>query len=39
MIACSKMVIIDYGDYTDFLDYIKNNFTSDSLTALTIKAI
>ena len=34
------MVIIDHADYTDFQDYIKNNFTSDvtTLTALTMRS-
>ena len=35
--ACSKMVIIDYADYTGFQDYIKNNFTGDYADYAVIK--
>ena len=32
-----KMVIIDYADYTNFQDYIKNNFLSDYTDYTVIK--
>ena len=31
------MVITDYAGYTDFQDYIKNNFTSDYIDYAVIK--
>ena len=32
------MMTIDYADYTDFQDYIKNNFTSDYANCVDYKA-